>query len=64
MNSASYRNEIHLLAARSDGTERDALCEWAYRPNEYPTLCAYVRSGITSHTAILRTAAANGRVFA
>ena len=60
--STKYNVEIAVLADRSDGTEHDALCEWAYEPTRYPTLCDYVRRGITSHTAILATAAYNARV--
>jgi hypothetical protein len=60
--STKFNTEIAVLAHRSDGTERDAICEWAYEPERYPTLCAYVRRGITSQTAILAAAVFEARV--
>lgn len=55
--STPFNRELAVLADRSDGTARDALCEWAYRPKQYPTLCAYVARGITSRQAIVSDAA-------
>lgn len=55
--NTNFTNEIIKLAQRSDGTKRDALCDWAYRPAEYPTLNAYVRDGITSLESVLVRAA-------
>jgi hypothetical protein len=60
--STKHNAEIAVLAHRSDGTVRDALCEWAYSPERYPTLAAYVRKGIRTHTAILAEAAYHARV--
>lgn len=61
-NDTDFNNEIYMLVAACDGTKRDALCEWAYAPQEYPTLCAYVRRGITSQEAILNRVAQLARV--
>lgn len=55
INDTRFNNEIALLAERSDGSRQDAIIEWGFRPEEYPTLCAYVRRGITSQDAILTT---------
>lgn len=55
--TTKYNRELAALAANSDGTERDAICEWAYNNERYPTLNAYARRGIVSHTATARTAA-------
>lgn len=50
--------ELTVLAERSDGTARDAICEWAYEPERYPTLCAQVRNGIESPATVAVSAAA------
>lgn len=49
--------ELLVLAARSDGSIEDAICEWAYSPERYPTLAARVRSGAASIDAVAFEAA-------
>lgn len=56
--STKYNVELAVLAERSDGTVEDAIREWAYEPERYPTLIAYARKGIVTHTATATDAAA------
>lgn len=55
--STQYNVELAVLAERSDGTPEDAICEWAYNNERYPTLNAYVRRGITGHRGVAAEAA-------
>lgn len=51
-----FNREIALLAKASDGSKRDATCEWAHNAAEYPTLCDYVARGLTTIETVLTRA--------
>lgn len=54
--STPYNRELHKLAAAIEPTREDVICEWSFNAHKYPTLCAYVRKGITTIEGIAITA--------
>jgi hypothetical protein len=55
---SKYQAELLALAARSNGTREDLVCEWSYNRHLYPTLIASVRRGIVGLEGVLLSAQA------